>query len=83
MSKPYIKPTIKIEEVPRNLWRMWSIRACIEVFNEEKILRRKIDPDVSDETIFNDLNNSFCTHFGDFRFSSYDSFRQIMKRQDK
>jgi hypothetical protein len=81
MSKPYIKPTIKIDEIPVQLLRMWSIKGCIEVFDEERISRRKEDPDISDETIFNDLNQSFCKLFGDFRFSSYDSFRQIMKRE--
>lgn len=76
MSKPYLKPEAKKVEVDSQIMRMIDKRGFIEVFWEELATRRKADPCISREAVFDALNKRYYEVLGSFRYSSYDSFRQ-------
>ena len=76
MNKPYIKPEAKKVEVDSQIIRMLSKPGFIEVFWEELAARRKEDPCISREAVFDSLNKKYCDVLGSFRYSSYDSFRR-------
>jgi hypothetical protein len=76
MKKPYIKPEINNVQMDSQIIRMITKQGFIEVFWEELAIRRKADPCISREAVFDDLNKRYCDMLGNFRYSSYDSFRQ-------
>ena len=81
MTKPYNKPGINKVEVTRQFLRMIDKFGFIEVFYEELIARRKIDPGVSEESVFDDLNKEYYDVIGQLRYSSYDCFRHLKNRK--
>lgn len=80
MKKPYIKPTVKKIEVDSQIIRMFTRKGFIEVFWEELQFRRKEDPKISEKAVFDHLNDKFYKIFNEFRYSSYDSFRQRLNK---
>jgi N-acetylglutamate synthase-like GNAT family acetyltransferase len=78
--KPYVKPEVKKVEVDSQIIRMFSKQGFIEVFWEEMKERRKSDCNVCAKTVFDDLNQKFYEVFQEFRYSSYDSFRQRLNK---
>lgn len=80
MKKPYIKPEVKRVEVDSQIIRMFSRKGFIEVFWEELQAKRKLDPGISERAVFDCLNQKFYEVFNEFRYSSYDSFRQRLNK---
>ena len=78
--KPYIKPEVKKVEVDSQIIRMFTKQGFIDVFWEELQLRRKTDCNVCAKVVFDDLNQKFYEVFQEFRYSSYDSFRQRLNK---
>jgi hypothetical protein len=76
MNKPYLKPEIEKKLVPVQVLRMIDKNGFIDVFWEELALQRKLNPCISHESVFDELNKRYFDILGYFRYSSYDSFRQ-------
>jgi hypothetical protein len=80
MGKPYTKPTITKVEVDSQILRMYTCKGFAEVFWETLQLERKANPKVSQKIVFDMLNEKFFAVFGEFRYSSYDSFQQRLNK---
>jgi hypothetical protein len=80
MKKPYLKPIAKRVEVDSQIIRMFTRQGFIEVFWEELQTQRKENPKVSEKAVFDSLNDKFYMVFNEFRYSSYDSFRQRLNK---
>jgi hypothetical protein len=80
MKKPYVKPEIKKVEVDSQIIRMFTRQGFIEVYWEELCEKRKADPAISCKQVFDELNEKFYSIFQEFRYSSYDSFRQRLNK---
>lgn len=76
MRKPYIKPVIKKVEIDADILRMYTQQGFIELFWEELQSARKIDESISQEAVFDMLNDKWYRVFKSFRYSCYDSFRR-------
>jgi hypothetical protein len=79
-KKPYEKPQVSKIEVDVQIIRMFTRQGFIEVFWEELILKRKENPKVTEKAVFDELNDKFYSIFKEFRYSSYDSFRQRLNK---
>jgi hypothetical protein len=79
-KKKYIKPEVKRVEVDSQVIRMFTRQGFIEVFWEELQDQRKINPRISEKAVFDKLNQKFYEIFNEFRYSSYDSFRQRLNK---
>jgi len=77
--KPYIKPEAKKVEVDSQIIRMFTRQGFIEVFWEE-LQAKGHDNNVTRKQVFDDLNQKFYEVFQEFRYSSYDSFRQRLNK---
>lgn len=80
MKKPYIKPEVTRVEVDGQLIRMFTRQGFIEVFWEELQAQRKVNPKITEKAVFDMLNEKFYKIFNEFRYSSYDSFRQRLNK---
>jgi hypothetical protein len=78
--KDYIKPSVKKVEIDIQIIRMFTRQGFIEVFWEELQRLRKENPKVSEREVFDIMNGRFYEVFNEFRYSSYDSFRQQKNR---
>ena len=81
MIKPYDKPGIKKVEVTSQFLRMIDKFGFIEVFYEELVARRKVDPGISEESVFDELNKEYFDVLGQFRYASYDCFKQLKNKK--
>jgi len=79
-KKPYIKPQVNRVEVDNQVIRMFTRQGFIEVFWEELQARRKDNPKITEKAVFDMLNQKFYEIFNEFRYSSYDSFRQRLNK---
>ena len=70
-------------EVDSQVIRMFTGQGFIDVFREELIEVRKLDPKISEKTVFDRLNQRFFDVFNEFRYSGYDSFRQRMGKKNR
>lgn len=68
-------------EIDAVIIRMLSRQGFVEVFWEELQAQRKIDPKTTQETVFYKLNEKYYNVVGEYRYSSYDSFRNCMNRR--
>ncbi len=80
MTKSYEKPRVSKIEVDSQVIRMFTRRGFIDVFWEELIDQRKINPKISEKDVFDKLNEKFFEVFGEFRYSNYMSFKQRMNQ---
>lgn len=78
--KAYLKPEIKKVEVDSQIIRMFTKQGFIEVFWEELQAKRHEDQTVTCKQVFDELNEKFYSIFQEFRYSSYDSFRQRLNK---
>ena len=78
--KPYIKPEIKKVEVDSKIIRMFTRQGFIEVYWEELKAKRHENPEITAKQVFDELNEKFYSVFQEFRYSSYDSFRQRLNK---
>lgn len=81
MSKSYEKPRVSKVEVDSQVIRMFTRQGFIDVFWEELSFRKKEIPDITREEVFDSLNKKFFEVFGEYRYGSYDSFRQRMNEK--
>ncbi len=78
--KPYEKPRVSKVQVDSQVIRMFTRQGFIEVFWEELQSQRKENPKISEKAVFDELNQKFYSIFNEFRYSSYDSFRQRLNK---
>jgi hypothetical protein len=76
MNKPYTKPQIEKKLVSIKVLRMIQRNDFIELFWEELALQRKVNPCITHESVFDELNNLYHDELGYFRYSCYDIFRR-------
>jgi len=97
MKKPYVKPSVSapftppvggnsvtkqnIVEMDSDVIRMLTKEGFADLFWERLQEERKADPCISQETIFNSLNEKYLKAIGCVRYSCYDSFRQVRDRK--
>lgn len=67
--------------IDQDILRMFTREGFIELFWETLQRRRINEPTISERAVFDDLNDRFCQVLGEFRYSSYDSFRQQKTRK--
>lgn len=79
--KQYTKPEASAILVPSKVIRMFTREGFAEVFYEELCAQRKINPTISCEKVFDDLNSEFYCVFNELRYSSYDSFRIVRDKK--
>lgn len=80
MKKSYEKPRVSKIEVDSQIIRMFTREGFIEVYWEELQVKRRENPDITCKQVFDDLNEKFYSVFQEFRYSSYDSFRQRLNK---
>ena len=78
--KPYIKPEVKKIEVDSQIIRMFTKEGFIEVYWETLQAKRHDNPKITAKQVFDELNERFYSVFQEFRYSSYDSFRQRLNK---
>jgi len=82
-KKAYEKPRVSKVEVDSQIIRMFTRQGFIEVFREELKARRKENPKITEKEVFDSLNQKFLEVFNEFRYSSYDSFRQRLDKKSQ
>lgn len=80
MKHNYLRPDVKKIEVDVQIIRMFTRKGFIEVFWEELQLQRKDNEKASHKEVFDILNQKFFDVFGEYRYSSYDTFKQILNK---
>lgn len=80
MKHKYIKPDARKIEVDTQIIRMFTRKGFVEVFWEELQLQRHDNEKISHKAVFDILNQKFFDVFGEYRYSSYDTFKQILNK---
>jgi hypothetical protein len=75
-KKPYIKPVVNKVEIDSDIMRMWTKQGFIDLWWERFQEAKKIDPCVTQEAIFDQMNEEWSAVIGSTRYSSYDTFRR-------
>ncbi len=81
MKKPYVKPTVSKVEMDSDVIRMLSKDGFTDLFWERLQEARKEDPCITQEAMFDALNNKYFKVIGCWRYSCYNSFRQVRDRK--
>jgi len=81
MKKPYTKPEAKRSEVDSDIIRMLSAEGFVDLFWNTVRDARKSEPNISQEKVFDRLNEKYYNAIGCTRYSSYNSFRQILNKK--
>lgn len=76
IKKPYLKPTVSKVEMDSDIIRMLTKQGFADLFWERLQEARKSDPCITQEAVFNTLNQKYSSCIGCDRYSSYDSFRR-------
>jgi hypothetical protein len=76
MKKQYAVAQLKETSLDSQLIRMLTREGFIDVFWEELSIRRKEDPKVTYENVFEFLNEKYFNTFGTHRYSNFESFRR-------
>jgi hypothetical protein len=80
-KKPYVKPTVTEIKVDGDVIRMLTKRGFTELFWERLQGERKTDPCISQESVFNALNEKYMKAIGCTRYSCFDSFRIVRDKK--
>lgn len=80
MKKNYVTPRVSKTEVDIEILRMFTSEGFMELFWERLREARRTDAGRSHESVFDEMNEKWYGVMGSFRYSSYDSFRQLLKR---
>jgi hypothetical protein len=81
MKKPYIKSTITKIEVDKEVIRMLTKQGFADLFWERLQKARKIDKSITQEAVFDILNEKYCNAIGCKRYSCFDSFRIVRDKK--
>ena len=81
MKKTYVKPEVSTLEIDREIIRMLSKTGFAELFWERLTEARKTDFCVTQEIIFNELNEKYRKVIGCNRYSCFDSFRIVRDKK--
>ena len=97
MKKPYVKPMVSapfapptggkiltrnnIVEMDADVIRMLTKDGFAELFWERMQEERKEDPCITNEAVFDALNEKYLKVIGCRRYSCYDSFRKVRDRK--
>jgi hypothetical protein len=82
MKKPYTPPKVGTLEVDKDVMRMLATqRGFIDLFWERFQEARKEDPHVTQEEVFDALNEKYLNTIGCTRYSCFDSFRIVRDKK--
>jgi hypothetical protein len=81
MKKSYAKPAARKVEIDSDVVRMFTRQGFIELFWERLCEARKENPTVSQEEVFNILNERWYEAMRSYRYGSFDSFRKVRDKK--
>ena len=82
MKKTYIKPEITKIEVDKEVIRMLTKKGFADLFWERLQEARKVDNCITQEAIFDILNEKYLKAIGCVRYSCFDSFRNVRDKKN-
>lgn len=80
IKKPYIKSVVSKVEVDSDIIRMLTKQGFAELFWERLQEARKVEPCITQEAVFDMMNEKYLKVIGSARYSCYDSFRQRLNK---
>lgn len=75
IKKPYVRPSVSKVEVDSDIIRMLTKQGFAELFWERLQEARKVDACITQEAVFDMMNEKYLKVIGSNRYSSFDSFR--------
>lgn len=81
MKKPYTPPTVSKVEIDSDIIRMLTKKGFTDLFWERLKEARKADESITQETVFNILNDKYQAVMGCPRYSCLDSFRKVRDKK--
>jgi hypothetical protein len=81
MKKPYEKPTVSKVELDSDIIRMLTKQGFADLFWERLAEARKADQSVTQEAVFDLLNDKYYRAIGCTRYSCFESFRQVRNKK--
>lgn len=76
-KKKYIKPQVKQVMINSRVLRMIDRQGFRDIFYEELQARRKTELKISEREVFDSLNQEYYEVFNRYRYSDYNSFKQL------
>lgn len=80
-KKPYVKPTVTEIKMDSDIIRMLTKKGFADLFWEKLQEARKADDRVTQEEIFDVLNEKYFKVIGCTRYSNWDSFRKVRDKK--
>jgi hypothetical protein len=80
-KKSYLKPAVNRVEMDSDIIRMLTKKGFVDLFWERFQEAKKIDDKVTQEDIFNELNDNYFKVIGCARYSCFDSFRIVRDKK--
>jgi hypothetical protein len=80
-KKPYLKPTVSKVEMDSDIIRMLTKQGFADLFWEKLREKKKKNPSITQEAIFNELNEKYTCAIGCTRYSDFESFRKVRDRK--
>lgn len=81
MKKTYYSPTVSKVEMDSDIIRMLTKKGFADLFWERLKKARKEDERVTQEEVFEMLNEKYYRVIGCTRYSSFDSFRNVRDKK--
>jgi hypothetical protein len=80
-KKPYTKPTVSKVEMDSDIIRMLTKQGFADLFWERLQEARKENNCITQEAVFNELNEKYQAVIGCTRYSCFDSFRIVRDKK--
>jgi hypothetical protein len=80
-KKPYLKPAVGKVEMDSDVIRMLTKQGFADLFWEKLQQAKKENPCITQEMIFNQLNEKYTKVIGCTRYSCFDSFRIVRDKK--
>lgn len=81
MKKPYTPPAVSKVEMDSDIIRMLTKKGFADLFWERLQEARKTNPCITQETVFDMLNEKYFKVIGCTRYSCFDSFRKVRDKK--
>jgi len=81
IKKPYKTPTVSKVEVDSDIIRMLTKQGFTDLFWERLQEARKVEPCITQEAVFDMMNEKYLKVIGSTRYSCFDSFRIVRDKK--
>jgi hypothetical protein len=78
-KKPYIKPRVSEVIISSRVLRMIDRKGFLEIFYDDLRAKRQENPKISEREVFDSINQEYYEAFSKYRYSDYNSFKQLKK----